>query len=701
MSLISAGVVALLSCISLWLAYRLYTLQARNSERIAVDQNLYINLSDVRGALDEHFLVTFADTAGKITFANDRFCTTSQYALEELIGQDHRIVNSGYHPQTFFRALHQTISHGEVWKGEICNRSRDGSVFWVFTTIAPLLDSEGKPYQYIAIRTDITEQKRIEAQLGSSRRLLEQAMNATDLVAWQFNPNTGIFTWNDHFYALLGTTAEAEGGYEMPAATYLERFCHPDDRQRVQDEISRAISTPPQDDFYTIEYCIVRLDTGKKRDVLVRYNGVYNAAGELINLVGALQDITQRQQVQRELESARQAAEVANRAKTAFLTNMSHEIRTPLNAISGFIELMGHNPSPEDQARMLQSTRESISALTGIIDDVLDLSKIEAGKFRIRPETISLRSTVESAVAMFHGSAFSKGLYLRQQYDERIPTAVLSDPLRLKQILFNLIGNAIKFTSTGGVKVGTHWESEAQGKVRVRIEIEDTGIGVSEQDQARLFQPFSQASHELGGTGLGLVISRRLAEMLGGSLTLRSRAGNGTIMTLSLHLKVEAQSLLPATSPAPKALENAQAALPRKTSNTRLLVVDDNEFNLAVLTRQLAMLGFEADVSHDGREALEKIQQTNYGLIISDCHMPTMDGFELTRNIRQLENAAPLGHKTVVIAYTADAMSESREMCLEAGMNDVLIKPVSLKDLDGKLQHWLGEATGPSELPGG
>ncbi|CAA0102902.1 Virulence sensor protein BvgS [Halioglobus japonicus] len=681
-------------CFTVWLAYRLHvTKKALTTQAESVEVS-GLSLADLHTALDEHSLVAITDAHGKIIYVNEKFCEVSQFSADELIGNDHQIINSGYHSKDFMRELWQTIASGEVWKGEIRNRAKDGSYYWVATTIVPFLDGVGKPRQYVAIRTDITERKDIEAELSSSRRLLEQAMDATDLVAWEFHPHTNMFTWNARFYALLGTTAAAEGGYKMPAGRYLERFVQLKDQHRVRDEILRAISTPPQDTVFTIEYCILRRDTGEKRDVLVRYSSVHDEAGHTLNIVGALQDITERKQVQRELESARQSAELANRAKTAFLRNMSHEIRTPLNAISGFVELLGHSTSPDDQSRMLAATRESIDALSGIIDDVLDLSKIEAGKFEVRPEAMSLKAVVESAFSVFTGSATSKGLYLRQYYDDRIPEVVRCDPLRLKQILFNLLGNAIKFTLDGGIELRVLYKGAADGFVRLQIEVEDTGIGITELDQAKLFKPFAQASHEVdhqfGGSGLGLLISRRLAEMLGGTLDLRSVIGKGTTMMLGLNLPIEDRSALPADRP-PTALGLNKQMKEVATQNNRILIVDDNEFNRVVLMKQLTLLGYDADDAIDGRDALEKLGQNDYSLIITDCHMPRVDGFELTRMVRQVQNATPLTKKTIVIAYTADAMSESRVQCVEAGMDDVLIKPVNLDALDAVLQHWLGK----------
>lgn len=427
-------------------------------------------------------------------------------------------------------------------------------------------------------------------------------------------------------------------------------------------------------------------------------------------VVAAIRDVTERKLAQdaivalntdlerritertAQLASAREAADAANRAKTAFLANMSHEIRTPLNAITGMAELLERTTDKDEQAKMLRLTRESAHALAGIIDDVLDLSKIEAGMLDVHREPVSLRDIVASTVALFSSSASAKNLYLRAAIDEQIPAAVYCDPLRLRQILFNLLGNAIKFTSAGGIDVRAFLEENVPAGAVIRMEVADTGIGLSEQAQARLFQPFVQAeadtTRKFGGTGLGLAISRRLAELLSGKLTLQSAPGKGTTMILKLTLALaEAKNLNTVTEPDMPApiMQSKQNAL----SGLRLLIVDDNALNREVLSRQLKMLDCQADEAQDGVDALRMWRSGAYTLLVTDCHMPEMDGYQLTSCIREIEAGNPLQGRIPIIGYTADALQGGRERCLLAGMDDVLIKPVGLQALRNKLVRWL------------
>ncbi|RST50356.1 hybrid sensor histidine kinase/response regulator [Variovorax sp. MHTC-1] len=441
---------------------------------------------------------------------------------------------------------------------------------------------------------------------------------------------------------------------------------------------------------------------------------ILDEAGQPRWLLTMSEDVTERKKKEREIERlnaalAQRSAEVeaANRAKSTFLATMSHEIRTPMNGMLGMLELLSLTELDAEQRETLGLVRESSRSLLRIIDDILDFSKIEAGKLEVRPEVVSIKRLIEEVQSIYLGNASSKGLVVRRMVDPRISPALRVDPVRLRQILNNFVSNAIKFTSEGWIDINVQWLGRADGQESLRFEVKDTGIGISPEDQKRLFQPFSQADGDEarrrpGGTGLGLVISRQLAQMMGGSISLDSARGKGTTMTLELSLPVaesppgsdadSARPLPAATAMRRMAPGTAQA----ETEGTLVLLVDDHPVNRMLLLRQVRTLGYAAQTADDGVQALELWKSGRFGLVITDCHMPRMDGYELARSIRALESDA--GRERVpIVACTANALQGEAEACLAAGMDDFLVKPVELAQLTEKLDRWLPLPQVPSQ----
>ncbi len=425
---------------------------------------------------------------------------------------------------------------------------------------------------------------------------------------------------------------------------------------------------------------------------------------------GLWTDVTKHLKLRRELVEAKEAAEAANVAKTNFVTTMSHEIRTPMSGVLGMLELLGRTDLNDDQREMLRVIDESGRSLLRIVEDVLDFSKIEAGKLDLAPEPASIAKLVRSLVATYGVSAAEKGLTLTQSFDARIGPALVVDAHRLRQVLVNLVANAIKFTPRGSVDLATTLAGRKRGREVVRFTITDTGIGVSEETQKLLFKPFVQAetgAARYGGSGLGLVICRRLVLLMGGELEMASRPGMGTTMTVTIPMAVADSPLAATGGDAARkfALHRHRvppAAVLAQAEGTMLLLVDDNPTNRMILSRQVAILGYAAEVAENGLEALASWRSGRFALVITDCEMPLMDGYELVRQIRAAESRAERS-RTVVLAYTAYALVGEVEKCLAAGMDDYLCKPTDLKHLEDKLRQWapipVAMATGEARLP--
>ncbi len=653
-------------------------------------QNALAELTEQKFALDQHAIISATDMKGKITLINDKFCEISGYSQDELIGQDHRLINSGKHNREFFKQMYKTIANGKVWHGEICNKAKDGSLYWVESTIVPRINKQGKLFGYIALRTETTKRKQVEIALYK----------------------------------------------------------------------------------------------------------------------------------------AKENAEAANKTKGEFLANMSHEIRTPMNGVIGMTELLLDHPLDLEQQNRALTIKRSAESLLTIINDILDFSKMEAGKLDLEILEFNLGTLLEDVADTLAFRTIEKNLEFTCSVNPLLPQWFKGDPGRIRQILTNLIGNAIKFTEQGEVAVSYDFIQTANGQKVLRFAVKDTGIGLSVEQQGKLFKKFSQAdsstTRKFGGTGLGLAISKQLVELMGGKIDIESEPGKGSTFWFTLALE-QAEDKTSAIKYHTLANENVLVVDDNKTNqvvfgqfltawkvpydlassgsealqamydavaknkpysialidmqmpgmdgaklaeimqseakfsdirlamltsqgqrgdakkmhkqgfsaylskpihqselynalmqlsdmefspdsselitrytakeqqvkfSVSILVVDDNSINQAVAKGMLGKFGIEIELANNGQEALDLLQRQIFDLVFMDCQMPVMDGYTATKNIRDSQSPV-LNHTVPIVAMTANAMQGDKEKCLASGMDDFIAKPVSAVKLRLILEKWL------------
>ncbi len=884
--------------------------------------------------LHRHALVSVTDRSGVILDANDAFCALSGYSRDELVGQNHRIIKSGTHEKSFWVDVWRTIAAGQPWRGEICNRAKDGTLYWVDSMIAPYLAEDGRIEKYVSIRLDITPSKRAEHELRESRDFLDRAGKAAGVGAWQLELASRRVTWSrqmhviheresmDHpsfeeslsFYAagaratieqaaaaaitsgkswdfelplttargraiwvrtvgdvecergrtvrLIGTMqditaqkrAEAElqrhnhrfamaadaagiGVWELDlvgneltwdewmyrlyghtpddggeAHVLWSEYLHPDDRTRSNEEIAaalrgergldrefrimrrdgeirhlKAVARVVRDESDTpirltglafditkqkraeaelvqtssflravlesaSEVSIIATDPNlvikmfnggaeqllgyssaevvdrvtpmlihdaeevrARGDELTRETGVaveggavftwpsslrkprewtyvrkdgarvtvslvctamYGPDGTVFGYLGVAHDVTRQKIHEASLEEARAKAEQANLAKSRFLANMSHEIRTPMNAVIGLTFLLGQTALDSEQQSQLSKIRLASKSLLVVINDILDLSKIEAGELMVEHIGFDLRAMLGDLRDMMAVQADTKGLTLTVEASDDLPQAVKGDATHLHQILTNLLSNALKFTERGGVELRVRKQAETSRGVTLCFEVEDSGIGMTAEVQARIFAPFAQAdastTRRYGGTGLGLSIVSHLATFMGGDVTLSSTAGVGSRFCVTLPF--ERADPLAAPLPPEPATTGACGLL-----GVRVLVVDDSEVNVEVARRILELEGARVSIASNGREAIGRLRSDLdlVDVVLMDVQMPLMDGVEATLSIRGELGLTELP----IIALTADARTSERNRAMSAGMSDFLTKPFDARAL--------------------
>ena len=601
-------------------------------------------------------------------------------SMTQLIGQKLEFPNLGELPWPMCHPddRHKILS--AVWDGgrhepiELRMVHPSGEVRWIELHGERQLDEAGELSKITALILDIDARKRQEMTLIDARQeaqaaamRLKVAMDAARAGVFETDFEAGTFWCSPEFAQIVGrelTFEEASGVWPM---------IHPDDAEAVRQSItqSQELRTDAHAEWRVI------LPSGETRWIEVYGLAQYVEGAVPKKLTGVALDIDVRKRQELALVEAQRSAEAAAEAKSEFLANMSHEIRTPMNGVLGVLHLLRKEALSVDGRKLLAEAESCGRMLSQLLNDVIDFSKIEAGRLELAPEPLDPVGMLESVVDLLRPQAEAKGLTLSVVADGE-PGWVLADPVRLRQALFNLIGNAAKFTIKGSVEARRHATAMDDGGRRLRFEINDTGVGIPSEAQAALFERFTQAdsssARRFGGSGLGLAITRRLAELMGGTVGFESREGVGSTFWFDIPSSPAA--------PAPAIEEELEHVL----QGVRILLVEDNPTNRLVASRILESLGAEVHTANDGVEGVQAIHDQPYDLVLMDVQMPRMDGVEATRRIRALKTEAA---KTPIIAMTANALSHQSESYLAAGMNGTAAKPISPPELIAEIRKVL------------
>lgn len=647
--------------------------------------------------------ISIVDENRKIVSYNQHLCKLWQIPLEITeTRDDHQlmawIISNLAEPEVFAQKVNDLYNHPESSSiDEVI--LKDGHIFDCYST--SVRSPSGNNYGRIWYFRDITERKQAEEALRQSEAKYQQILDSiTDMVLVK-NPNFQITWANKAFRDYYGMTLEElQGIIDAP-------FNKPDyTLQYIQDD---AFVFNHGKILHIPEELVTRYD-GAVRPFSTIKSPILNDYGEVSMIVAVCRDVTERKQAESALAQAKEVAEAATKAKSEFLANMSHEIRTPMNGVLGMIQLLANTSLTAEQQDLVQTIQDSGNALLVIINDILDFSKIESGMLQLEENPFVLKDIIKSVCHLLNSQALDKDIKLSYVIDPHIPLYLAGDPSRLRQILLNLIGNAIKFTEKGNVsisviknqnisKISALQSEEPEQTIELMIAIQDTGIGIEKERLNRLFQPFTQAdasiSRKYGGTGLGLAISKSLVNLMGGTIWVES-LGNiggdppdhwnvelakthlqGSNFHFTLILKVVANGhILPQKSP-----EKIQYLRQIDKSQLTILLAEDNKVNQKVALLTLKNLGYSADVANNGLEVLEMIEKKDYNLILMDMQMPEMDGVTATKIIRQSHNLQPY-----IIALTANVLEEDRQICLDIGMNDYIRKPIVITELTEALK---------------
>jgi PAS domain S-box-containing protein len=610
---------------------------------------------------------------GRVTLANQFLATLLGYPAPDDLLRDHFSLDRLHGGPGRYRQL--LDEQGAVRGLETAFARPDGTTIWLREHARAIFRADGSVAHVEGTIEDITERRQIEAahRAGEERfRVLAEISSHYTYVYRVEADGTFVCEWiGGDYVAITGFTPEqvdAQGGWNV--------LHHPDDLAVGLERDERIRRGEPTEAEFRIRH-----RDGSWRWLHNIVKPVRDTTGKVVRFFGATVDITQRKRAEEELRAAKQAAEAANRAKTEFLANVSHELRTPLNGIFGTVELLRATELSPTQRDYVGLAQNSAELLLAIINDLLDFAKVESGKLELEAVGFSLRQLLRDSLTVLGMRAEGKGLQFCQNLAANVPDALVGDPTRLRQVLLNLVDNAIKFTNQGQVTLAIHRQPPPDHTDEVALlefVVADTGIGIPHDKQARIFEAFAQAdtstTRQYGGTGLGLSIASRLARLMGGRLSVASEPGKGSTFRFTAAFRLRPPA------PAPSASTSASAHSPISTPRRlRILVAEDNPITQRLIHDILEMEGHFVCVVESGPEVLAELERQRFDVIFMDVYMPHMDGFQTTRLIREREAAS--GTRVPIVAFTAHALVGYKDVCLKAGMNDYVSKPFRINDI--------------------
>ncbi len=639
------------------------------SERKQIERARAETEARLKAILDNTTAVVFMkDLEGRYLLVNKRWAKLFHTSPEETVGKfDHDIF-----PPDMARVFRENdtrvVAAGGPMQLEEVAPHDDGPHTYLSVKF-PLRDAAGRVHAVGGIATDITGQKASIRALEQSEERFALAVRGTNDGIWDWDIRTNEVYFSPRWKSMVGYEEN-----ELPDDfSAFEKLLHPDDHDRVMSELDDYLNSRIQ--RYSVEFRFRHKD-GSWRWILARGRALRDIQGNPYRMAGSHTDVTERKHDEEELHKARQAAEAANSAKSVFLANMSHEIRTPMNGVIGMSELLLGTPLDDTQREYLEMLKHSADSLLELLNDILDFSKIEAGKMELDSHEFDLNEIVTEIAQAMDIRAFQKRLVLLHHISPDIPARLIGDDGRLRQILINLIGNAIKFTHKGGVTIEVGVESETADLITLHFKINDTGIGIATDMHESIFEAFTQAesstTRRYGGTGLGLAICRDLVALMHGRIWVESRPDVGSTFHFTAAFGRTSGISIKPRSPRTEPVVTAHASM-------KVLVAEDGHVNQLVSSRMLEKRGHIVTLASNGQEAIDFFKSEAFDAILMDVHMPGINGYEATAAIREIEQTT--GGHVPIIAMTANAMKGDRERCLAAGMDDYIAKPLRSAEL--------------------